>query len=88
MQRLEVSGAVRHIYMSLGGQRLNYSNILAEEQFRFRKNLTTQEASYELSNEMVSALNYESVQGGILCDITKIFSSVKHDTLLSILNFY
>jgi len=53
-----------------------------------RKNLTTKEASYELSNEMVGALNYESVQGGILCDITKIFNSVKHDTSLSKLNFY
>ena len=36
---------------------LNNSNILAEEQFRFRKTITTQDASYELSNEMVSAPN-------------------------------
>jgi len=37
---------------------------------------------------MVSVLNYGSVQGGILCDITEIFNSVKHDTSLSKLNFY
>ena len=37
---------------------------------------------------MVSALNNESVQGGILCDLTKFFDCVHHDTPLSKLNFY
>jgi hypothetical protein len=35
----------------------NDNNILAEEEFQFRKTITTQDASYELSNEMVSAPN-------------------------------
>jgi len=37
---------------------------------------------------MVSALNSESAQGGISCDITKVFDCVNHDTSLSKLNFY
>jgi hypothetical protein len=36
------------------------------------KNLT-EEANYELSNEMVSALINGSLQGGILCDLTNVF---------------
>jgi hypothetical protein len=67
---------------------LSYSNILAEEQIQFRKNLTTEEASYELGNEIVNALNIKSVQGGILCDSTKVFDCDNHDMSLSKLNFY
>ena len=37
---------------------------------------------------MVNALNNESVQGGILCDLTKVFDCAHHDTSLYILNFY
>ena len=36
---------------------LNDNNILAEEQFGFIKNLTTEKATYELINEILSALN-------------------------------
>ena len=36
---------------------LNNNNILAEEQSGFRKNLTTEKATYELINEILSALN-------------------------------
>jgi hypothetical protein len=55
---------------------LNDSTILAEEHIQFRKNLTTEEASYELSNEIINALNIELFQGGILCDSTKVFDCV------------
>jgi len=37
---------------------------------------------------MVSALNNESIEGGILCDLTKVCDCVHHDTALSKLNFY
>ena len=53
--------------------------MIAEKQFPFRKILTSEEASYVLSNEMVSALNNESIQDGILCDLTKVFVCVHHD---------
>ena len=94
---------------------LNDRNILAEEQTRFKGNLTTEEASYELtltlltwriwraptnarkwrmginsafkglSNEMVNALNNESVQGGIFRDSTKLLRTVNHDTSLNLI---
>jgi hypothetical protein len=37
---------------------------------------------------MVSALNNESVQGGVLCDLTTVFDCVHHDMSLSKLNLY
>ena len=59
-----------------------------KKQFRFGKILTCEEASYDLSNYMVSALDNESVQGGILYELTKIFDCVHYDTSLFKLNFY
>ena len=67
---------------------LNDSNILADEQFWFRKNLTTEEASYENINEIVSALNNKLIEGWILCVLTKAFDYVNHDIVLFELNFY
>jgi len=68
---------------------LNDSNIYAEEKYGFRKILTSEEASYELSNEMVTALNTcnESVRGRILCDLTNVFDCVHHETSLFKLNY-
>jgi hypothetical protein len=43
------------MYRPLG--HLNDKNRLPEEKFGFRKNLTTEKATYELINETVSALN-------------------------------
>jgi hypothetical protein len=37
---------------------------------------------------MVNALNNESAEGGSLCDLTKVFNCVHHDTALLKLNFY
>jgi len=48
-------------------------NILVEEQFGFRKNMTTKKATYELINEIVSALNYKLILEGIFCDFAKSF---------------
>jgi hypothetical protein len=49
-----------------------------ENQSRFGKILTTEEASYDLSNYMLSALDNESVQRGIIYELTKIFDCVHH----------
>ena len=43
------------MYRLLG--HLNDNNRLPEEKFGFRKNLTTEKATYESINEIVSALN-------------------------------
>jgi hypothetical protein len=37
--------------------KLNSNNILVKEQFGFRKDLTTEKATYELINDILSALN-------------------------------
>jgi hypothetical protein len=68
---------------------LNYNNIVAEEQCGFRKNLTTEKATYELINEFVSALNDTLIVGGIMCELVKkkACDYVSY-SLLSKLNFY
>jgi hypothetical protein len=38
-------------------EHLNCNNILVKEQFGFRKDLTTEKATYELINDILSALN-------------------------------
>jgi hypothetical protein len=60
----------------------------AKEQFGFRKNLTTEKATYELSNEILDALNKKLLVCGIFCDLAKAFDCVNHETLLLKLNWY
>jgi len=44
---------------------LNKFSILAEEQFGFRTNSTTNKAKYKLINETLKALNSKFIIGGI-----------------------
>jgi len=44
-------------------------NIFSSEQYGFRKNLTTENATYTLTNEILTAMNNKSIAGGIFCDI-------------------
>jgi hypothetical protein len=46
-------------------------NILILEQYGFRKNLTTENATYTLKNEILTAMNNISKAGGIFCDTEK-----------------
>jgi len=67
---------------------LNDSNILVKEQFEFRKNLTTEKATHELSNGTVSVLSNKLIVGQIFCVLAEAFDCVNPYILLSKLNFH
>jgi hypothetical protein len=55
------------------------NNILAEEQFGFRTQISTDTAIYKLLNEILKTLNSKNLIGGIFCDLEKAFGSVNHE---------
>jgi hypothetical protein len=67
---------------------LNSNNVLASEQFGFRKSLSTAKALFNFTDEIVSALNNKMHVGGISCDLAKAFDCVNHELLLSKLHYY
>jgi hypothetical protein len=58
------------------------NKILENEQYGFRSNTSTEKAIYQLTNNILKALENEEWVGGIFGDY------VNHDILLEKLNFY
>ena len=64
------------------------NNILTKDQFGFRNNLSTDNASFTLLHKILTALDNKHTVGGIFCDLSKAFDCVNHKILLSKSEFY
>jgi len=58
-------------------------NILSKAQYGFRTNMSTDNAIYQLTNNILKALDNKQLVGGMFCDLSKAFDCVNHETLLS-----
>jgi len=63
-------------------------NILSNKQYGFRTKLKNDNATYQLTNEVLNALNNKLLIGGILCNFKKTFACVNYKILFSKLDFY
>ena len=60
---------------------LHSNVILNEHQYSFRSKKSTENASYLLLNEILTALNNKQMVGGIFCDLHKAFDCINHTML-------
>jgi hypothetical protein len=63
---------VKIIYARLSNHVLN-NDILSVEQYGFRRNSSTEKATFELLNDILQALDNKAYVGGIFCDVEKAF---------------
>ena len=64
------------------------NDILANEQYGFHSNTSTERAIYQLINKILTALANKEWVGGIFCDLSRAFDLVDHDLLTEKLKFY
>ena len=61
---------------------LNSNALLNEHQYGFRSDVSTENASHILLNEILAAMNSKQMVGGIFCDVHKAFDCINHVVLL------
>jgi hypothetical protein len=66
----------------------NSHNILSKEQYGFRSNLTTENATFTITNEILNAINNKLWVGGIFCNLKKAFDCVNHNILIKKFDHY
>jgi hypothetical protein len=64
------------------------NNILANEQYGVRDNTSTENALFQLTNNVLKELDNKYLVGGIFCYLTKAFDFVDRDILMGKLEFY
>ena len=64
------------------------NNILANEQYGFHVNVSTESAIFKLTASIFSAWNNKEYITGPFCDITKAFDCISHEISILKLKFY
>jgi hypothetical protein len=64
------------------------NNILDADQYGFRKQCSTETATFNLINDILQASDRKKLVGGIFCDLTKAFDSMDFEILQAKLKFY
>jgi len=67
---------------------LNNNAILNEHQYGFRSEVSAENSSYILLNEILTALNNKQMVGRIFCELHKAFDCINHSVLLEKMKFY
>jgi hypothetical protein len=64
------------------------NNILGKEQYGFGNSISTEKAIYQLTKNILKALDNKHLVGGIFCNLTKAFDFVDHEILFEKLEIY
>jgi hypothetical protein len=65
-------------------QHLESNNILATEQFGFRKGVHIENAVFTHTDNILTSLNQQQQVGGIVCNLTKAYDCINHTILLTL----